>query len=728
MAMGDPANEPNNPDGCQIDKASIKKATSSLARLSAVFIRTAAIIESSVRQMVQSIRAVGKVKVKGGGGGGGEGGGGGGKIELPFNMKIWENTRKKAKKQERDAIRFRKKMAKLDAKAAKDREKAERKAIENEESEIISNAKKLLTALNKKNDTEEREIEKNAIKGLSARNAANREEEKIVSNARRMLTALNKKKFKKEEKTAEQERKEIERNAMAGLRARNAIRLAQEKEQEARTKFFSDQEKEITKKAPFAYGIGKALGFLSAKLFKIISSSAPKVVEGVKGLFSSQDENSEEINKKREERAKRKRIIDPLAVREEEYKKGIKLKKFKDRLTRKRMSGDGGESKAFFATGGEAKGTDTVPAMLTPGEFVVSKKAAQQNRGELEAMNQGKKKKRGYYAAGGLVAAGARAISGAATGASAAGRGLAAGAESAGFTNMANTINTVVRAMGPLKTGFDMLNMAVLGPVDLFNQLIGAVGPFVQAVNPALMQQLSMAFKDLQAVIGVALQPVIAAAVPIVRAFADRLMPVAQALIPAFEQFALSMSELAGPVIEILAEAFASLEPIIATVSALIESWGAILSLALPAIIGVIKSFVTGITLMVNAVIYAVGWIMSWFPKIGDTGKKMMESSSKATSAVFDYAAGTSKAQQALKEPIKKNAAAGAAARGASFSGISDFGKNLMKEAFSSSTQVAAEKTAEYTKKTYEEIAKLNVRQGQANPAAPAAGVRRGVI
>ena len=45
------------------------------------------------------------------------------------------------------------------------------------------------------------------------------------------------------------------------------------------------------------------------------------------------------------------------------------------------------------------KGTDTVPAMLTPGEFVVNKASAQANKGILSSINRGAK----YYADGGWV-------------------------------------------------------------------------------------------------------------------------------------------------------------------------------------------------------------------------------------------------------------------------------------------------------------------------------------
>jgi hypothetical protein len=77
----------------------------------------------------------------------------------------------------------------------------------------------------------------------------------------------------------------------------------------------------------------------------------------------------------------------------------------------KEMSKGGDVS--YLADGGDAsspmkpKGTDTQPAMLTPGEFVVNKDASQdpENKKQLESINSGKKgKKPEYHNPGGIVA------------------------------------------------------------------------------------------------------------------------------------------------------------------------------------------------------------------------------------------------------------------------------------------------------------------------------------
>jgi hypothetical protein len=79
---------------------------------------------------------------------------------------------------------------------------------------------------------------------------------------------------------------------------------------------------------------------------------------------------------------------------------------------------------AKFAAGGPVGGSgngDTVPAMLTPGEFVVNKKATSQNMGLLHAINDGKSVGFGkggtvqYFEEGGRVLPGRTAATGAET-------------------------------------------------------------------------------------------------------------------------------------------------------------------------------------------------------------------------------------------------------------------------------------------------------------------------
>ena len=752
MAMGDPANEPGNPDGCQIDKASIKKATSSLAKLSAVFIRTAAIIESSVRQMVQSIQAVGKVKVKGGGGGG-NGGGGGEKIELPFNMKIWERTRKRTKTQQKKTEKFNKLMAKLDAELAQEKiDSANREIVQAKiDSLNVESFSKALADQKEKAAQIELESINAAIvqakieglqresfsKALADQKAKIEQAELAAANAalvQAKIEGLQRESFSK---------------ALAELESKKSKELydAQLKEADERIK---NRNQAIIQERIDALNVqkySKARRDLEDKKSKELYDA--QLAEAEEKIKSRNDAIVQEKIAQLQVQAYSKALRDQAAKKAKEEadarekffsdqeKELLKKAPFAYRIGKalgyiaggllRAVGVKGGEVQGF-ANGGEAKGTDTVPAMLTPGEFVVSKKAAQQNRGELEAMNQGKKKKRGYYAAGGLVAAGARAIGAAAGGVGAAGRGVGAGLNAAGFQSAANAMNMLSSAAQTTIGGFQALNLAVLGPVDSFNKLVSFAGSFVEAVNPALMQQLGMAFKDLQAIIGVGLQPIIAAAIPIIRAFADKLQPVMQALMPTFDKLAQSMIELSGPIITLVIEMFGALEPVIETVSVSIQAFAGILTAVTPIIAAVFKELIYRITQIVTTFQWFIGKIISWIPGTGDTGKKLMESASAASKTADLYYQGESKVQKAIEAPIKKDASAGAAAKSASFSGISDFGKNLMQQAFSSSTQASAQKTAENTEKMHNELARIREQMGRVDPAAPAAGVRRAGI
>lgn len=378
----------------------------------------------------------------------------------------------------------------------------------------------------------------------------------------------------------------------------------------------------------------------------------------------------------------------------------------------------------------DAKGTDTVPAMLTPGEFVVNKDATKKNRGVLEQINNGGKTQK--KSSGGPISylAGGGGVSG--------GGGGGGTAQMSGFMQ---ALSGAGKGLGMLGAAGQMAVGAITGTVGAFSQITAFAGSFVQAFNPALMEQMNLVFKDLTAVIGMGLEPVIGAVIPIVRAFADRLVPVMQAMIPTVQLFADSMIELSGPIIEILIQAFAALEPVIVLAAGYVEMWAGILTWAVPLVAAVIKEIVYWFTKIVSTVqwvvgslIIGIGKVLSMIPGTGNAGKDLqkvgeaaVESSKKASKATDDYYNGTSKVQKAIQKPVVKGASTGAAAGKASFSGISDLGRNLMQSAMSSSTQASAIRTAENTQKTAEVLTRMDERMSRVplpDPARPARGAR----
>ena len=425
-------------------------------------------------------------------------------------------------------------------------------------------------------------------------------------------------------------------------------------------------------------------------------------------MFISSLNEDDEIRKKQEEDAKN---------REE-----------RARIRQKR-------SNLYLASGGpatpskdDAKGTDTVPAMLTPGEFVVNKDATKKNRGMLEQINAGGKTQKkasggpiSYLAGGGGVGGG--------------------GGGTAQMSGFMQALSGAGKGLGMLGAAGQMAVGAITGTFGAFSQITAFAGSFVQAFNPALMEQMNLVFRDLTAVIGMGLEPVIGAVIPIVRAFADKLVPVMQAMIPTVQLFADSMIELSGPIIEILIQAFAALEPIIVLAAGIVEQWANVLTWAVPLIAAVIKEIVYWFTKIVSTIqwvvgslIIGIGKVLSMIPGTGNAGKDLqkvgeaaVESSKKASKATDNYYNGTSKVQKAIQKPVVKGASVGAAAGKATFSGISDLGRNLMQSAMSSSTQASAVRTAENTQKTAEVLTRMDERMSRVplpDPARPARGAR----
>jgi len=134
----------------------------------------------------------------------------------------------------------------------------------------------------------------------------------------------------------------------------------------------------------------------------------------------------------------------------------------------------GGIVPAYMSTGGLARGTDTVPAMLTPGEFVVNRDSAKQNRGLLESINgSGKPMSRGgvvYAQNGGLFDIGEVGNLGGGGG------GGGGGVDFAGFIAAANTLTPNLSLFATAATALSEKDFGVLN--DAGTQFQGASNRF----------------------------------------------------------------------------------------------------------------------------------------------------------------------------------------------------------------------------------------------------------
>jgi phage-related protein len=285
--------------------------------------------------------------------------------------------------------------------------------------------------------------------------------------------------------------------------------------------------------------------------------------------------------------------------------------------------------------------------------------------------------------------------------------------------------------------------VAIAVAPKMFMNLVNAVSTFVKALDPGLMAQLSLAMSDLQATIGVGLRPIIQAAIPIIRAFADTLMPLMNQLAPVIQQFGNSMLKIAVPVIAIWADAISFLIPIIEGIIPLFVDLSEILMILTPVfsflfetlyrsvnfVIGIFHSFMVGLKAMTVAVLEAGAWLVSWVSKsksealkaMAEEAKSSMGRSMEAQAQAFGKALGDRPARAAYTP----GASVGAAAKQASYSGIADLGKNMMQAAFGQSAQNAALQTADNTKVMADGFGKLvGWIMGQGKPNAPQQGVR----
>ena len=203
------------------------------------------------------------------------------------------------------------------------------------------------------------------------------------------------------------------------------------------------------------------------------------------------------------------------------------------------------------------KGTDTVPAMLTPGEEVVKKSAAKkpENKAAIDAMNKSGGGTVGYFAGG------------------TPGGGIVGGIASL--------------ALGPVGAAFSILT----GGVKAASDAIAMFGGFVAKANPAIMAQVGLAMNDLQGVIGRALVPAVQTLLPVIRYLGDGMDFVMKMLMPAITPIANAFKTLAMPLIELESVVAQFLAPAFEIVAVAVEGFAIMLDPVIQLLAEIVESF-----------------------------------------------------------------------------------------------------------------------------------------
>lgn len=215
-----------------------------------------------------------------------------------------------------------------------------------------------------------------------------------------------------------------------------------------------------------------------------------------------------------------------------------------------------------------------------------------------------------------------------------------------------------------------------------------AVGSFVGALNPGLMEHLNQLLNNLSATIGYAFEPVMAGAAEIVRQWTSMLVPLVRELQPVLRELMEAISAVLLPVLQILVDflriVVAVLKPVIAVFSAVAKVIGAVLDVfgaLIETIFDTIGEFLsaTGIMELFNEilgffkrVIHAVVEGLTWL------GAALL----KLVGAIETLAKLRMAVERRVEERRGKTAGMVAAPKDAGVTGVEDIARRLSERAF----------------------------------------------
>ena len=243
----------------------------------------------------------------------------------------------------------------------------------------------------------------------------------------------------------------------------------------------------------------------------------------------------------------------------------------------------------------------------------------------------------------------------------------------------------------------------VVGGFRIFTGLLSDATKFVAAFNPGLIFQLGMVFKDLYATIGYALVPVVEGVVDVIRTLADVLVPVAK-------EFAPVLAELTGAFKEIFVGLIPYLRDFLSIILLLVK-YVAVFANIIAELIDPIMMALTGfaVILIVEAIPAVVAFATSiiTMSALMTAGLSLLIGGAAALALSFLKATGVFKGVE-----FKPGVSAGMGARSASYSGITEFGRNILAQGLGSTSATAMDATAKNTAKCADLLGQLNNKAG----------------
>jgi hypothetical protein len=241
-------------------------------------------------------------------------------------------------------------------------------------------------------------------------------------------------------------------------------------------------------------------------------------------------------------------------------------------------------------------------------------------------------------------------------------------------------------AVGGLTAGLGAALAAPVAFAEVVSGVASKITGFVAAINPGLVQTLGLAFRDLTAVVGVALQPTLQAVVPIIKQFTNALYPLAktigkvlsevfEALQPAIDAITdifFVMAETLQPVVQLIGDTLKFLAPVFSLLANIVKQVYIAFGAMVAAVVGVIRGLFgavngngfkdamqglqDGLKLLTAALIKGLGYMLKFFGFVA------------GLNGMINFLKGMNKP--------KENAQGIAAAQNAQFSSIEQLGKS----------------------------------------------------
>ena len=310
-----------------------------------------------------------------------------------------------------------------------------------------------------------------------------------------------------------------------------------------------------------------------------------------------------------------------------------------------------------------------------------------------------------------LASVGGQALSGMGGAASAGAAGVAGGLSSltgalskgasgllsfGGLLNPLNAFASAFATSGPgAASSLTGLSSAAGALGGKFTEIVNFASRFVQAIDPNIIAELNRAFRDLDAVIGVALRPVILAAVSIVRNFAASIFEAMIRLQPIVEKVANTIATALQPAFDALGTVIEGLMPVfdvIADALIFVATLFSDLANFMRPLINVIVELGRQLFATIAA-LFGVesigGGLKSLFDEIRSALQEFLKAIILVTATVARFL-GASKVLDAIIKGLqpkeRKDATGAAVAEGAQFKSIESLGRDVYLKAFQAST------------------------------------------